>query len=114
MAEAIQQPEEVVEPINFCCDASKEQDGNGNVLDLLSEAVGYTVYDNVLLENGEPCDCEENLKRKELRESLHADPEIDTSKADMSGDPESEFGGAVLFADDNPNNKVEEESVEEE
>ena len=54
-----------VEPINFCCDASKEQDGNGNVLDLLSEAVGYTVYDYVLLENGEPCDCETNMKRKE-------------------------------------------------
>ena len=61
MAEAIQQSEEVVEPINYCCEASKDQDGNGNVLDLLSEAVGYTVYDYVLLENGEPCDCEENL-----------------------------------------------------
>ena len=32
----------------------------------------------------------------------------------MSGDPESELGGAVLFADDNPNNKVEEESAVEE
>ena len=45
MAEAIQQPEEVVEPINFCCDASIEQDGT--IIEALSNAMF-----RVELENG--------------------------------------------------------------
>ena len=60
------------------------QEEEGNILELLTEAVGYDVWEEV-----EGCTCEANLERIKIRHELHANPEIDTSKADNAvGEPE--------------------------
>ncbi len=68
------------EEMKYCCEESKDIEGNGTILDKLTEAAGYTVYNSV-----EGCECEENLKRKEIRESIHLNPEIDTTPAEVDG-----------------------------
>lgn len=68
------------EELVYCCEDSKDIEGNGTILDKLTEAAGYTVYNSV-----EGCECEENLKRKEIRESIHLNPEIDTTAAEVDG-----------------------------
>ena len=68
------------EEMKYCCEDSKDIEGNGTILDKLTEAAGYTVYNSI-----EGCECEENLKRKEIRESIHLNPEIDTTAAEVDG-----------------------------
>ena len=68
------------EELKYCCEDSKDIEGNGTILDKLTEAAGYTVYNSI-----EGCECEENLKRKEIRESIHLNPEIDTTAAEVDG-----------------------------
>ena len=49
------------EELSYCCEDSKDIEGNGTILDKLTEAAGYTVYNSI-----ESCECEENLKEKKL------------------------------------------------
>lgn len=48
-------------------------------LDELSEAVGYDVWDNC------ECECETNTKKIEIRQGIHSNPDVDTSKAEVNG-----------------------------
>ena len=68
------------EEMKYCCEDSKDIEGNGTILDKLTEAAGYTVYNSI-----EGCECEENLKREEIRQSIHLNPEVDTTKAEVDG-----------------------------
>jgi len=81
--EVVEEVEEVVEEKNYCCEEKKDVSGNGDILDLLTEAAGYTVYLDI-----DDCECEENLKRRDIIASVEKNPDIDTTRAEQWGDPE--------------------------
>ena len=81
MAEENQVEQEVFVP-EQCCDKCLDTESCGNILDKLSEAKGEDVY--VACD----CECEVAENRRNIREELHANPDIDTSSAEFSEDTE--------------------------
>lgn len=77
--------EVVKEEIKSVCGADNciAQEGEAQILDLLTAAVGYDVFAQV-----EGCECESNLERIKIREEIHLNPDVDTTKADQAGNPE--------------------------
>jgi len=76
MAEESQVEEEVFVP-EQCCDECLSPGECGNILEELSEAKGEDLYDAC------GCECEVATKRWNLRAEVHADPNIDTSAAEV-------------------------------
>jgi len=67
-----------------CCDDCTDDQKCGNVLIELSEIQGSLMFDHC------ECECAENQKRMDLREALHADPDIDRSTAEFVGEADDE------------------------
>ena len=67
-----------------CCNDCTDEQKCGSVLKELSDIQGSLLFDHC------ECECEENQKRRELREALHADPDIDTSAAEFVDDVDDE------------------------
>ena len=65
-----------------CCDKCLDPEDCGNVLDILSEIKGENIYASC------DCECEVAENRRNIREELHANPDIDTSLAELPEDVE--------------------------
>ena len=81
MAEENQVEQEVFVP-EQCCDKCLDTGSCGNILDKLSEAKGEDVY--VACD----CECEVAENRRNIREELHANPDIDTTDAEEEASTE--------------------------
>ena len=77
MAEENLVVEEEVYVNEQCCPECLSPGECGNILEELSEAKGEDLYDSC------GCECEVATKRWNIRAEVHADPNIDTSAAEV-------------------------------